>query len=115
LWKRQTLLIIENLAEKRQFMNLYRMMFPDWWVQETGKIVKFFIMSTDENDVVTDWKELFMRRFDGKLKNCYVTSGQEGLASDYKLLKHPIGQLMLGLKCVVLEFGNHSDALEAYL
>jgi hypothetical protein len=75
LWKRQALLIIENLAEKRQFMNLYRMMFPDWWVQETGKIVKFFIMSTDENDVVTDWKELFMRRFDGKIKNCYVTSG----------------------------------------
>ncbi len=44
-----------------------------------------------------------------------MTSGQEGLASDYKLLKHPVGQLMLGFRVIVAEFGNHTDALEAFL
>ena len=44
-----------------------------------------------------------------------MATGQEGLASDYKLLKHPVGQLLLGFKVIFAEFGNHADALEAYL
>ena len=72
-------------------------------------------MSVDEQDAVCNWKELFERRFDTKVKNVYMTSGQEGLASDYKLLKHPVGQLMVGLRVIVAEFGNHMDALEAFL
>ena len=77
--------------------------------------MKFFIMAVEEQDAVCNWKELFERRFDSKVKNVYMTSGQEGLASDYKLLKHPVGQLMLGFRVVVAEFGNHTDALEAFL
>jgi hypothetical protein len=48
-------------------------------------------MSTDEQDSQSNWKEFFERRYDSKVKNVQVTSGQEGLASDYKLLKHPVG------------------------
>ena len=44
-----------------------------------------------------------------------MATGQEGLASDYKLLKHPVGQFLLGFKVIVAEFVNHADALEAYL
>ena len=103
------------MPEKRQFLNLYKLLYPEYWVQEIGKTVKFFIMAVEEQDAVCNWKELFERRFDSKVKNVYMTSGQEGLASDYKLLKHPVGQLMLGFRVVVAEFGNHTDALEAFL
>jgi len=103
------------LPEKRQFLNLYKLLYPEYWVQEIGKTVKFFIMAVEEQDAVCNWKELFERRFDTKVKNVYMTSGQEGLASDYKLLKHPVGQLMLGFRVIVAEFGNHTDALEAFL
>lgn len=103
------------MPEKRQFLNLYKLLYPEYWVQEIGKTVKFFIMAVEEQDAVCNWKELFERRFDTKVKNVYMTSGQEGLASDYKLLKHPVGQLMLGFRVIVAEFGNHTDALEAFL
>jgi hypothetical protein len=50
VWQRQALLLFDNLPEKRQFMNLFKMLYPDYWVQEIGKTVKFFIFSTDELD-----------------------------------------------------------------
>ncbi len=114
VWNRQALLIFDNLPEKRQFLNLFKLLYPDYWVQEISKTVKFFIMSTDEQDSQSNWKEFFERRYDSKVKNVQVTSGQEGLASDYKLLKHPVGQLMVGLRVIVAEFSNASDALDAF-
>ena len=63
VWQRQALLLFDNLPEKRQFLNLFKMLYPDYWVQEIGKTVKFFIMSTDEQDAQCNWKDLFERHF----------------------------------------------------
>ena len=33
--------------DKRLFMHVFRMLYPDYWVQETSKILKFFILTPD--------------------------------------------------------------------
>lgn len=80
----------DSLADKRAFMNTFKLIYPDYWVQETSKIIKFFCLSPDPKDAECDWKEYFMRRFKDQVLSVQVCSGQEALASDYKLLKNPI-------------------------
>lgn len=45
----------------------------------------------------------------------YLSTGQDALASDYKLLKNPKILPLLGLKVVVVEFNNSGEGLNALL
>lgn len=95
-------------------MNIFKLMFPDFWVQECSKFVKFFCI-TDSPVTEIDWKDYFQRTFKSAFKTCYLTSGQEALASDYKLLKDPTVACLKAVKAVVAEFIDPTCAMEAFL
>jgi hypothetical protein len=96
-------------------MNVFKMIFPDYWVQETSKIVKFFVISKDSAEADTDWKEYFLRRFKDQAQSVYLVTGAEALASDYKLLKNPIMAPYLQLKAVVVEFSSNAEGLNCLI
>lgn len=79
----------DSTQEKRVFINLFKMLYPDYWAHEVSRFVKFFFI-TQEQVPDIDWKEFFARTFKSAFKNCNLISGAEALASDYKLLKDPI-------------------------
>lgn len=79
----------DSTQEKRVFLNLFKMLYPDYWVHEVSRYVKFFFI-TQEQVPDIDWKEFFARTFKSAFKTCNLISGAEALASDYKLLKDPI-------------------------
>lgn len=105
----------DNLADKRSFLNVFKLVFPEYWIQETSKILKFFCLTNDESETDCDWKEYFQRRFKDTAQNIYTATGAEALASDYKLLKNPIMAKFLPLKAIVVEFTSAAEALNALL
>ncbi len=101
------------MNDKRAFMNIFKLMYPEYWVQECSKLVKFFCIS-DHPVTDIDWKDFFQRTFKSAFKSCFLTSGQEALASDYKLLKDPTVNCLKTVKALVAEFIDPSCALEAF-
>lgn len=60
LMKRQVLIGgFDNAADKKAFMNVFKMLYPEYWLQEVSKIVKFFCMSANPIHADCDWKEFF--------------------------------------------------------
>ena len=115
LLKRQVLIGgFDSITDKKAFLNTFKMIYPDYWIQETSKIVKFFCLSNDPKDSDCDWKEFIQRRFQN-MQSVYVATGSEALASDYKLLKNPIMQPYLDLKVVIVEFTSPGDAMNSLL
>lgn len=87
-------------------MNVFKLVYPEYWVQEISKIVKFFCMSPDGEESNLDWKDFFFKSFKDQVQAVYIQTGVEGMASDYKLLKNPFIQHLLPLKVVCVEFNN---------
>ena len=44
-------------------MNVFKLVYPEYWVQEISKIVKFFCMSPDGEESNLDWKDFFFKSF----------------------------------------------------
>lgn len=79
----------DSTQEKRSFLNLFKMLYPDYWAHEISRYIKFFIITLDQVPDL-DWKEFFARTFKSAFKNSSIISGTDALASDYKLLKDPL-------------------------
>lgn len=95
-------------------MNVFRLIFPDFIVQEMSKIIKVFCMTPDISpDTDLDWKDFFVRKF--KAETVFVSTGAEVLASDYRLSKSPLMQPFFPLKTVVVEFSSAGYGFEALL
>ena len=93
-----------SLQEMRTFMNVFRLMYPEYWLHEFSKISKFFCISNDMSDSDCDWKDIFQRSFKDQVTNVSIVSGQEALASDFKLLKNPMMTPFLPLRTIIVEF-----------
>ena len=111
---KQVIIGFDNPQDKKYFANLFRIVFPDFIIQEMSKVIKLFCMSMDANDSDLDWKDFFMRKFK-ETQTVFLTTGQEILATDYRLSKHPLMQQFMPLKTVVVEYSSPGYAFEAYL
>ena len=82
----------ENPVDKRAFASAFRQLYPDYWLHEVSKIIKFFHVTALEDSYT---EPLLDNASDIVTK--YTKTGAEALASDYKLLKTPLMQPYLGL------------------
>lgn len=86
-------------------MNVFRLIYPEYWLHEFSKLSKFFCISNESGDSDCDWKDIFQRNIkDQVITSVSIVSGQEALNSDFKLLKNPIMAPFLPLRTVIVEF-----------
>jgi len=95
-------------------MNLFKMLYPDYWMHECSRYFKFFLINFG-GIPDCDWKEFFTRTFKSAFKNSNLISGAEALASDYKLLKDTSMNPYKALKVIQAEFIDPQCAYEAFL
>lgn len=49
----------DSVPDKRSFINTFKLLYPEYLIQETSKILKFFCMTTVEAETECDWREYF--------------------------------------------------------
>ncbi|CDW88387.1 UNKNOWN [Stylonychia lemnae] len=114
LMKGQVLITFDSVQDKRYFMNVMRIVYPDFLSQELSKIVKFFCMSQFQEEKEIDWKDFFIRAFK-ETQTVFLSTGAEVLATDYRLSKHALMQPFMETTCVVVEMSNSFYGLELFL
>jgi hypothetical protein len=55
-------------------MFVFRIVFPDYLVQEIAKSIKAFCMSTNDEETNVDFKEFFKRNY-ADASSVYITTG----------------------------------------
>lgn len=61
LLKRQVLIGgFDTIQDKRVFMNVFKMLFPEYLTQEVSKLIKVFCLRAPE-EIDCDWKDFFLR------------------------------------------------------
>eukprot|EP00347_Sterkiella_histriomuscorum_P018016 403347107 len=114
LMKAQVLIVFDSVQDKRYFMNVFRIVYPDYIAQELSKIVKIFCISLFQEEMEIDWKDFFVRGFK-ETQTVFVSTGGEVLASDYRLSKSPLMQPFFETTCVVVEMSNPYYGFELFL
>ena len=95
-------------------MHVFRIIFPDFLVQEVSKIIKAICVTAFEEEKEIDWKDFMMRQF-RETQTVYVSTAAEVLATDYRLSKHPLMQPFMPCTTVVIELSTPYHGLDAFL
>lgn len=95
-------------------MNVFKIVYPEFIVQEFSKNLSAFIMHGNPIDGDVDYKE-FINNNLKDVNSLWISNGADVLLSDYKLSKHLAMQIYNPLKAIVIEFGSPGSALEGLL
>jgi len=57
----QVIVTFDSVPDKRYFMNVFRIIFPDFLVQEVSKIIKAICVTAFEEEKEMDWKDFMLR------------------------------------------------------
>lgn len=95
-------------------MSVFRIMFPDFIVQEVSRIVKFLCVTAFEEEKDVNWKDFILGQFK-EAQSVFVSTAAEVLATDYRLSKHALMQPFMACTTVVVEMSTPKHGMEAFL